>query len=151
MGRRIQTSVNKNRIHWFLLITFMVCSGADCPGGPGVARVGYVAPSRLHNATRAKNNTENLADLAQSTCTGARTAQGAETANNARTAATNLQIAMDMFDETPQGYARVEDAIKAAAEASRMAYYMVMSCGGIPPEVPRIPLYYETFWDIASP
>jgi hypothetical protein len=58
---------------------------------------------------------------------------------------------MDMFNDTPDAYARVDAAVKAAAQASRLAYYMVISCGGVPPEVPRIPVYYETFWDVASP
>ena len=144
--------VSNNRIRWFLFVAFIMCTGTECPRGMGGGRgLVIVAPSRLHNTVRAKNTTENLADLAVASCTGARATQAAAAASAARTAATNLQLAMDMFNESPEAFARIETALKAAAEASHFAYYMIMSCGGVPPEIPNIPIYTETFWDIASP
>lgn len=112
---------------------------------------GGSSPGRFYNATRAMDTTLNMADAADAGCTGARAAQGDAAASQARAAAADLQASMDMFNDTPQAYTRVETAMKAAAQASRQAYYMAMSCGAVPPDVPNIPGYTEEFWDIASP
>ncbi len=109
------------------------------------------SPGRFYNATRAMDTTLNMADAADAGCTGARAAQGDAAAAQARAAAANLQAAIDMFNETPEASARVADAMKAAAEASRFAYYVAMSCGAVPPDVPNIPNYTEEFWDVSSP
>jgi hypothetical protein len=97
------------------------------------------------------DTTLNMADAADAGCTGARAAQGDTAAAQARAAAADLQAAMDMFNDTPAAYDRVASAIKAAAAASRAAYYMAMSCGAVPPDVPNIPNYTEEFWDVSSP
>lgn len=123
-----------------------------CRHGFGIAITGGGSdPGRFYNATRAMDATLNMADAADAGCTGARAAQGDAAAAQARAAAANLQAAMDMFNDTPQAYTRVAEAMKAAADASRFAYYVAISCGAVPPDVPNIPNYTEEFWDVSSP
>lgn len=108
-------------------------------------------PGRMYNATRAVDTTLNLADAADAGCTGARAAQGDAAAAQARAAAANLQGEMAAFNDTAEAEARMSAAMKAAADAGRAAFYMAISCGAVPPDVPNIPVYSEEFWDVASP
>ena len=138
---------------WVVLLLGLVALLNGCSDGPLVINFtgGGSSPGRFDNATRAMDKTLNMADAADARCTGARAAQGDAAAAQARAAAANLQAAMDMFNDTPEAYARVADAMKAAAQASRFAYYVAMSCGAVPPDVPNIPNYTEEFWDVSSP
>jgi len=54
-------------------------------------------------------------------------------------------------DALAQATTNLNAAMAAAAEAAARAYNQLNSCGGVPPAVPNIPGYFETFWDIASP
>ena len=141
---------------WLCGICFMsglIALLTGCGNKPLVIDIigGGSDPGRMYNATRAVDTTLNLADAADAGCTGARAAQGDAAANQARAAAANLQGEMAAFNDTPEAYSRMSAAMKAAADAGRAAYYMAMSCGAVPPEVPNIPVYSEEFWDVASP
>jgi hypothetical protein len=149
-------SASKIRLYPLLcgivLILGLVALSTGCRHGFGIVVTGGGSdPGRMYNAQRAVDTTLNLADAADAGCTGARAAQGDAAANQARAAAANLQGEMAAFNDTPEAYARMSAAMKAAADAGRAAYYMAMSCGAVPPDVPNIPVYSEEFWDVASP
>ena len=152
----MNSNASKIRLYPWLcgigLILGLAALSIGCGHGFGIVVTGGGSdPGRMYNAQRAVDTTLNLADAADAGCTGARAAQGDAAANQARAAAANLQGEMAAFNDTPEAYSRMSAAMKAAADAGRAAYYIAMSCGAVPPEVPNIPVYSEEFWDVASP
>jgi hypothetical protein len=133
------------------LITFFLGGG----GNPGDVQIIFTGPTggdRFYNARVVRDFTQNVADgIAHSCRPGDETImETGDMVRQLRALAQDIDDAIDLFIDTPQGNDRVINAVNAAAKPGRLGWYKMLSCGGSPPEVPRVPGYYETFWDIAS-
>jgi hypothetical protein len=118
-------------------------------------QIGFTQPTgegRFYNARVIRDFTLNLADGVEASCRGddERIMETGDMVRQLRALGQDIDDAIYLFNDTPESNARMTNAIDAAARAGRPAYYKMMTCGGNPPEVPRVPGYFETFWDIAS-
>lgn len=114
--------------------------------------IGFTGPTggdRFYNARVVRDFTQNVADGIEHSCRPG-DYEASDMVTELRALAQNIDDAIDLFIDTPQGNDRVINAVNAAAKPGRLGWYKMLSCGGHPPEVPRVPGYYETFWDIAS-
>lgn len=110
------------------------------------------AYDRFYNARVVRDFTLKLADGVGASCRRGdeRIMDTGDMVRQLRALAQDIDDAINGFIDTPQGNDRVINAINAAAKAGRPALEKMILCGGSPPEVPRVPGYFETFWDIAS-
>jgi len=125
------------------------CSELVGREGPVINFTQPTGMDRFYNARVVRDFTLNVADGIEASFRRGDT-EAADIVRQLRALAQSIDDAMAIFVDTPEGQGRVINAINAAAKAGRPAWYKMMSCGGIPPEVPRVPGYFETFWDIAS-
>ena len=141
----------------FVLAMSVIFWGIGCGMYPGTddyhsPPIGFTQPTgldRFYNARVIRDFTLNLADGIGASCRRDNFEAG-DMVKQLRALAQDIDDAINRFIDTPQGNDRLINAINAAAKAGRLGWYKMLSCGGIPPEVPRVPGYYETFWDIAS-
>jgi hypothetical protein len=115
-------------------------------------QIGFTQPTggdRFYNARVVRDFTLNVADGIEASCRRGDT-EAADMVRQLRALAQDIDDAINRFIDTPQGNDRVINAVNAAAKPGRLGWYKMLSCGGNPPEVPRVPGYFETFWDIAS-
>jgi hypothetical protein len=147
-------STKTERILGFALAFSVLLWGMGCSAhhGPIINFTGVTGTDRFYNARSIRDFTLNLADGIEASCGAGNEAimDTGQMIRQLRALAQNIDDAIDLFIDTPEGNDRVINAVNATKEINRLAYYKLMSCGGVPPEVPRLPGYYETFWDIAS-
>lgn len=136
----------------FVLATTVLLGVTGCYGPIIINFTGPTGGDRFYNARVVRDFTLNVADGIEASCRpGDETImETGDMVRQLRALAQNIDDAIDLFIDTPEGNARVINAVNAAAKPGRLGWYKMLSCGGIPPEVPRVPGYYETFWDIAS-
>jgi len=141
-------SLTKMTLSFVLAISVLLwCIGCGTFQG-----FGFTTPTggdRFYNARVVRDFTLNVADGIEASCRRGDT-EAADMVRQLRALAKDIDDAIDLFIDTPQGNDRVINAVNAAAKPGRLGWYKMLSCGGNPPEVPRVPGYFETFWDIAS-
>jgi hypothetical protein len=120
---------------------------------PEISKPSGYTPASTAAPTRAYNTTMNLADLAAASCKGGPNEAAGDAAAAAAQAAANklgdanaIYFATAYYADNPA----IVSAMNYAAIAAAAAYNQAKACGGVPPDVPDIPHYSETFWDIAS-
>jgi hypothetical protein len=142
-----------SRVVWLFTIALLVSADA-CDDQIKISKPSssYKAPSHVQiELGRVKNTTSNLADLVEAACKGTPAESlGNKVAMEARDAVTAINQAIVSDGPTGAYYNNGGYWIDQAAKAAARAYNLAKDCGGVPPDVPNIPGYSETFWEIAS-